>query len=239
MDSNDNKKDPRKVIDISERISARLASKNPLEKLKAMKVRLDLEQAKIAIPASLLSIIVVVSLVANSKLLNGEETVQSREIASVGTVIEPVRGIASVPTGTSQDEDQLVKEMASKALSDISSVGRSPSALEKLSLETLEGKYAIRMDEAQKISEIEISANQVSNPVAFTSKFIESNRSWMPVSFEKSIRIQNTQNSEGGQQSFHLVNDLSIPLARVDVRLDGSGRLLALKVIQTKATESK
>lgn len=242
MDSNNkNKKtpgqEPRKVIDISERISARLASKNPLdrlpEKLREMKVRLDLEQAKIAIPASLLSIIVIVTL-ANSKLLSGEEPVQTREIASTGTVIQPARGIASVPTGTSKNEDELVKEMSNKALSDVSAVGRSPSAIEKLSLETLEGKYAIRMDEAQKISEIEISQNQIAHPVAFSPRFIEANRSWMPVSFDKSIRIQSSQNEEGGRQTFHLVNDLSIPVARVDVRLDGAGRLLALKVVPTK-----
>ncbi len=238
MDSKNDKKVPRKVIDISERISARAASKNPIEKLKAIKVRLDLEQAKIAIPASLLSIVVVVTL-ANSKLLNAPEIVQSREIASVGTVIEPSRGIASVPTGTSQSEDTLVKEMSNKALSQISSVGRSPSALEKLSLETLEGKYAIRMDEAQKISEIEISENQVTSPVAFDSKFIEQNRAWMPVSFEKSVRIQRSQNGEGGRQTFHLVNGFSIPVARVDVRLDGSGHLLGMKVVPTTASDTK
>ena len=237
MDSNDNKKEPRKVIDISERISARLAAKNPLEKLKSMKVRLDLEQAKIAIPASLLSIVVVVTL-ANSKLLNTPDVVQSREIASVGTLIEPSRGIASVPTGTSQNEDQLVKDMSSKALSEVSA-GRKPSALEKLSLETLEGKYAIRMDGSQKISEIEISEKQIANPVTFDAKFIETNRSWMPVTFEKSVRIQSIQNEEGGRQTFHLVNGFSIPVARVDVRLDGLGRLLDLKVTPTTAAETK
>ncbi len=242
MDSNDNKKEPgkmpRKVIDLTERIEARASAKNPLEKLKAMKVRLDLEQAKIAIPASLLSIVVVVTL-ANSKLLNSPDVVESRDLASQGVTIAPSRGIASIPTGTSDNEDQLVKAMSEKTLSEISAVGRKPSALEKLSLETLEGKYAIRMDDTQKISEIEIAQDQIANPVAFDSKFIEKNRAWMPVSFEKSIRVQNTSSESGSRQTFHLVNGMSMPVARVDVSLDPSGRLLALRVTQTTASDSK
>lgn len=238
MDSNDNKKKepkaPRKVIDISERIEARAASKNPIEKLKSMKVRLDLEQAKIAIPASLLSIVVVMTL-ANSKLLNNPDVVQSREIASEGTIFTPSRGIASVPSGTSENEDQLIETMSNKTLGEIASVGRSPSALEKLSYETLEGKYAIRMDETQKISEIEIDEKQIDSPVHFDSKFIETNRAWMPVNFDKSIRVQNTSGDSGTHQTFHLVNKLSMPVAKVDVSLDTAGRLLALKVIPTTA----
>ena len=129
--------------------------------------------------------------------------------------------------------------MSNKTLAEISAVGRKPSALEKLSLETLEGKYAIRMDEGQKISEIEISAAQVANPVRFDAKFIESNRSWMPVNFDKSIRVQNTQSDSGARQTYHLVNALSMPVARIDVSLDTEGRLLAMKVIPTTAAETK
>lgn len=237
MDSNDKKKEPRKVIDLTERIEARASAKNPFEKLKTMKVRLDLEQAKIAIPASLLSIVVVVTL-ANSKLLNSPDVIESRDLASQGVTIAPSRGIASIPAGTTESEDELVKTMSAKTLSEISSVGRKPSALEKLSLETLEGKYAIRMSEAQKISEIEIAQDQVSNPVAFDSKFIEQNRAWMPA-FDKSIRVQNTSSDSGTRQTFHLVNRMSMPVARIDVSLDASGRLLALRVIPTSATDAK
>lgn len=241
MDSNDNKNkknEPRKVIDLTERIEARKSANGPLEKLKAMKVRLDLEQAKIAIPASLLSIVVVVTL-ANSKLLTAPESIQSCDLASQGEVIAPSRGIASIPSGTSQNEDELVKTMSNKTLAEITAVGRKPSALEKLSLETLEGKYAVRMNDAQKISEIEISATQVSNPVAFDAKFIESNRSWMPVSYDKSIRVENTTSDSGVRQTYHLVNKFSMPVARIDVSLDTEGRLLAMKVIPTTASDTK
>lgn len=237
MDSKDDKKnDSRKVIDISERISARLEAKSPVEKLKAIKVRLDLEQAKIAIPASLLSILVVVTL-ANSKLLDSPAVVESREMASQGTLIAPSRGIASIPSGTSQGEDELIQTMAQKTLGEISAVGRKPSALEKLSLETLEGKYAIRMDAGQKISEIEIAQNQVESAIAFDAQFMEKNRSWMPVAFEKSLRVGSLDGDSGQKQTFHLVNSLSIPVARVDVNLDTSGRLLAMKVVPTTASE--
>ncbi|MDX9730953.1 MAG: hypothetical protein RBT63_04195 [Bdellovibrionales bacterium] len=233
MSSNDSKnKGPRKVIDISDR----LPSRNPLDKLKSLKVRLDLEQAKVAIPMSLLSIVVIVTL-ANSQLLTSPEVVESREMASHGTVIAPSRGIASVPTGTSQNEDLLVQEMAAKTLSEISAIGRKPSALEKLSIETLEGKYAIRMNESQKISEIAIAENQIENPIAFDAKFVESNREWMPVSFEKSVRVQNEESAAGKHQVYHLVNKFSMPVARVDVSLDGAGRLLNMKIVPTTAAQ--
>lgn len=239
MDSQDGKKtsqkkskDSQKVIDISQRIAERDAKKNPFEKLKDIKVRLDLEQAKIAIPVSLLSILVIVTL-ANSQILNSPDVIESRDLASQGTTIVPARGIASIPSGTSTSEDELVQAMASKSLSEISAVGRSPSALEKLSLETLEGKYAIRMTESQKISEIQIAPNQVESPIRFEAKFIESNRSWMPVAFEKSVRVQNQKNATGSHEVYHLVNRLSMPVAQIDVSLDTAGRLLAMKVVTT------
>ena len=227
-------KEPRKVIDISER----LPNRNPMDKLKSLKVRLDLEQAKVAIPVSLLSILTVVTL-ANSKLLTSPEVIQSQELASEGTLIKPSRGIASVPTGTSENEDQLVKEMATKTLSEISAVGRKPSALEKLTIETLEGKYAVRMDEGQKISEIQISDSQTNEAIKFEANFLETNRQWMPVKFDKSVRVKNDDSFGGSKQMYHLVNKLSMPVAKVDVSLDSDGRLLSLKVIPTTVAQAK
>lgn len=226
-------KESRKVIDISER----LPNRNPMDKLKSLKVRLDLEQAKVAIPVSLLSILTVVTL-ANSKLLNSPEVIQSQELASEGTLVKPSRGIASVPTGTSDNEDQLVKEMSAKTLSEVSAVGRRPSALEKLTIETLEGKYSVRMDEAQKISEIQIAESQQNSAIKFEASFLETNREWMPVSFDKSVRVKNDGSESGSKQMYHLVNKLSMPVAKVDVSLDREGRLLGLKVIPTTVAHS-
>ncbi len=226
-------KDSRKVIDISER----LPNRNPMDKLKSLKVRLDLEQAKVAIPVSLLSILTVVTL-ANSKLLTTPEVIQSQELASEGTLIKPSRGIASVPTDTSDNEDQLVKEMSAKTLSEIST-GRKPSALEKLTIETLEGKYAVRMNDSQKISEIQISESQQNVAIKFESSFLEANRQWMPVAFDKSVRVRNDDSDSGSQQLYHLVNKLSMPVAKVDVSLDRDGRLLGLKVVPTTVAQTK
>lgn len=227
-------KGTRKVIDISER----LPNRNPMDKLKSLKVRLDLEQAKVAIPVSLLSILTVVTL-ANSKLLHDPEVIQSRELASSGTseMVRPSRGIASVPSENSVNEEQLIKQMAGKTLGEISSIGRKPSALEKFTIETLEGKYAVRMDDMQKVSEIQIADAEQQTPIAFSPSFLENNREWMPVSFEKSIRVKSDQTEAGSQQSYHLVNGFSIPVAKVDVQLDREGRLLALKVVPTSAAK--
>lgn len=218
----DDKKEPRKVIDMTERMK----SNGPIDRLKAMKVRLDLEQAKVAIPTSLLSIVIVVTL-ANSKLLQGPDT-ESRELASSGQN----RGIASVPTGTSEHEDQLVKSLAAKALSDIAAVGKEPSALDRLTFETLEGKYAVHMDRAQKIESLQISPTRADQPVAFGG-FIEKNRQWMPA-FDKSIRVAQEKSEGGTHEVYQLVNKYSMPVAEVSVDLDKNGGMVGLTITAKK-----
>lgn len=226
MDSN-GKKEPRKVIDISER----LARKNPIDRLKHLKVRLDLEQAKVAIPMSLLSIVAIVTL-ANSNLLQTQPLVESREMASSGE-IDPSRAIASIPTGTSASEDQIVKELSGKALSDVAVIGRSPSALEKFTFEALEGNYAVRMNADQKLVSLKFSAAQARSPLAFDKGFLQTHRQWMPVEFESSLRVQSVAAGRGTQQVFHLVNRFAMPVAEVTVQLDDQDRLLDLAIKPT------
>lgn len=223
--SDSNEKKDSKVIDISERLQAKQSS-SPLQKLK---VRLDLEQAKVAIPASIMSILVVVTL-ANSRLLNGEATVESAPLASEGTVIQS-RGIASVPTGTSDEEDRLVKEMASRSLTEAAAIGRRPSALEKFAFEQLEGKYAVRVNDG-KISELQLSPGSA-NPIQFDTSFLEKNRSLLPVSYDRSVRVGTETSETEVKETYHLVNQLSMPMAEVQVRLSDTHRLLGMRVVPT------
>lgn len=211
----------RKVIDINER----LPSKDPLEKLKGMRVRLDLEQAKVAIPMSLLSILAVVTML-NSQMFSAPQTaaIQSRDLASEGV---PARGIASLPTGTSAEEDSLVRRLGEEGLSAGSTLGRKPTALERFTLGALEGQYDVMLD-GEKVRALTLSPS--ARPVAFGDKFLDQHREFLPAQFDKVLQVGNKADDRGRHLTFQLVNRMSLPVATVDVQLDAEGRLLSLKV---------
>lgn len=211
----------RKVIDINER----LPSKDPLEKLKGMRVRLDLEQAKVAIPMSLLSILAVVTML-NSQMFSGPRSasVQSRDLASEAV---PSRGIASVPTGTSAEEDSLVRRLGQEGLSKGSALGRKPTALQRFTLGALEGQYDVMLD-GEKVRALTLSP--AARPVAFGDKFLDQHREFLPAQFDKVLQVGNESDDQGRHMTYQLLNRLSLPVATVDVRLDAEGRLLSLKV---------
>ncbi|MES2964211.1 MAG: hypothetical protein V4760_10000 [Bdellovibrionota bacterium] len=201
------------VIDMTERIQ----EPDTRERVKHLKVRFDLERAKVGLSASILSIVIVVTL-ANSKLLRSED------------VDQPVqsRGIASVPTGTSDAEDSLVHQLASKDLGQNASVGQRPSAIEKLAFGFLEGHYAIRLTNG-KLAELEKSGDQ-GKQIDDIERFLEANRDVLPVSFDKSVRVGHDAKGDIVTESWQLLNSVSRPMANVTVKMDASGRLLGLRV---------
>lgn len=199
------------VIDMTERIQ----EPDSRERLKHLKVRFDLERAKVGLSASILSIVVLVTL-ANAKMLRD----QSQQQESQG------RGIASVPTGTSDAEDSLVRELARKDLSE-GAAGKNPSAIDKLAFGFLEGHYAMRLTNG-KLAEIEASgeAKQIDD----IQGFLEANRDVLPVAFDKPIKVARDATGDIVTESWQLVNSVSRPMANVIVKMDGSGRLLGMRV---------
>lgn len=204
--SNDN------VIDMTERIQ----EPDSRERLKHLKVRFDLERAKVGLSASILSIVVLVTL-ANAKMLKD----QSEQQASQG------RAIASVPTGTSDAEDSLVRELARKDLSE-GAAGKTPSAIDKLAFGFLEGHYAMRLTNG-KLSEMEASGEQAKQ-IDDIQGFLEANRDVLPVAFDKPVKVGRDATGDVVTESWQLVNSVSRPMANVIVKMDGSGRLLGLRV---------
>ena len=215
----------RKVIDINEH----LPSKDPLEKLKGMRVRLDLEQAKVAIPMSLLSILAVVTML-NSQMFSAPQSavIQSRDLASVSEPTEGAsRGIASVPTGTSAEEDSLVRRLGEEGLSAGSTLGRKPTALESFTLGALEGQYDVMLD-GQKVRALTLSPS--AKPVEFGDQFLSQHREFLPANFDKVLQVGTEADDLGRHLTYQLINRLSLPVATVDVHVDPQGRLLSLKV---------
>lgn len=205
------------VIDMTERIQEPSA----IERVKHLKVRFDLERAKVGLSASLLSIVVLVTL-ANNNMLNPNAQPQSSAPSSG-------RGIASVGTGTSDAEDSFVRSMAKKELTGGAAIGRAPSPIEKLAFGFLEGHYAVRLENG-KLAELQISQDQSAKQIDDLRKFLESNRDVMPVSFDKPVKIQSASTASGIRETWQLVNSLSRPMAHVEAQFDNAGHLLAMRV---------
>lgn len=218
------------VIDLESRRTRGTMSSRLLN----LKVRFDLEHARVAVPASLLSIVLLMTLANNSIMKQPE--MKSQELASVESA-QQGRAIASVSTGTSQAEDRLVKRLSESALSETALVGRRPSSLDNLTLGLLEGKYAVRLHEG-KVREIEFAD---ANPGADRPKhisdreaFLQSNAEILPYEFEKPVKVEVTQEGTTTAETYHLVNGLSMPVAKVQFRLDAAGRLLSMRVSQVQ-----
>lgn len=217
------------VIDMTERIP----SPDDRAGFKSLKVRFDLEHAKIAVSTSLLSIVILVTL-ANNNLMTS--------INPTATPLDAVpssrggRSIASVPGGTQvigaiPEDPQLVKNLARRGLGPSASVGQTPSALDRLAFGYFEGKYAVRL-QAGKIREIEFSpesnladAKQISNPL----KFIENQRDLLP-EFAHSVKVGEALEGADHIKTYQLVNEVSVPVAKVEFRVDDESHLLGLRV---------
>lgn len=211
------------VIDMTERIPSRDTWEERISKLKGVKVRFDLEQAKVAVSTSLLSIVLLVT-VANSNLMT------SLKVEEVPLV---TRGIASVPTGTSDAEDTLVRELARRDLSQSASIGRQPTLLQSLAFGRLEGKYAIRLLDG-KIAELEFnkSAEGSVEPTQLKdlSSFLSDNRELFPVAFDRTIRIDREESGDRVTETYQLVDKVSRPLAKVRFELNSQGGLITMSV---------
>ncbi len=220
------------VIDLTERIK----EPNYKEYLKGLKVRFDLEHTKVALSTSLLSIVILVTLANNNLMSSAVET--KAEPAQVA------RGIASVPgesvtfasTSPGIENPQLLKELAKRDLGPDAAVGRKPSALEKLAFEVLEGKYAVRVRDGL-LDEIELVEGAITDAKEIQSvqSFINGQRDLLP-RYDRLVQVGSERSGSDQIQTFQLVNEVSIPVAQVEVRLAESGRLVGLRVAQLQTS---
>lgn len=216
------------VIDMTERIP----ETDDRASLRHLKVRFDLEHAKIAVSTSLLSIVILVTLANNNLMTSISPSAEEAVPTSYGG-----RSIASVPGGSqvaapaAASDAKLVKELASRVLSPAASLGQKPSALERLAFGFFEGKYAVRLH-AGKIREVEFAsennpadAKRIENLVSF----IESQRDLFP-EHARSVKVGDNHEGSDHVKTFELVNEVSVPVAKVEFRVDDENRLLGLRV---------
>src|SRR4051794_18964451 len=108
------------VIDLEQRRDKKNDIKNDTEKLKTLKSKADLENVKLVVSTSLLSVLILAT-VANSNIMSRSSQSETKSD----------RGVASVQTGTSTWEDKLAEKLAVTSLKHEASVGRAPSSTEQ------------------------------------------------------------------------------------------------------------
>lgn len=221
------------VIDLSQH---RVTNANGRKLKDNLKMRLDLEQAKVLVTTSLISVLFIVTL-ANNSIMSARPVVADGSSSLSSRTPASLRDPAAVPLGTSQWEDDMVARMAKLDVSEVEKVGRRPSSIDRLTFEFLEGKYAVRLENG-KINELEFSdgARSGDRPkyVNDRARFLEENRDLLPVQFSKSVIIDAKPSGAETVESYSLVNSADVTVAKVEFHLDSSGRLLSMKVVRTR-----
>ncbi len=200
-------------------------------KFKSMRVlqnsrlsRFDLEQRKVALTASIASILFVMTF-ANSNLFSKNEN-----------QIQSGRMPAAVSTDRNTEwEHKLAKRLSGLQVRDVASIGKKPSIEDKLRFEELQGKYAIRFQNDNRVlSEIEFTTldpNKKMRPKVLgdSKQFLMTYKSLMP-QFES---LEPSSDYTNDSPVYTLV-DNGRNVAKVKFDLDRYGRLLKLKVIPTE-----
>ncbi len=218
---NEPKSNANNVIDLAERAEQPISSHFSVERLENLKRRLDVQNGKIAIGTTLLSIVVLVTLANNSLLTHRNDTSEHNG----------GRSIASIPTGTSDAEDSLVEKLSKQGISK-SALGHKPSEMERFSIGYLEGNYAIQLHDG-KLRELQFSqaaGERTPKHIDDLSAFLESNRNLLPVKFDKMVQVGTRSDNDGVAKTYELVNQLSMPVAKVEFLTNDKGDLLAMQV---------
>ena len=221
--------DKNNVIDLTERREEIKESQLPPESdtVKRIRMRIEMYDTKLMVSTSLLSVLMFVT-IANSSLFSSH--INQTDLAS-NAVVESARGLASVQTGTSNWEDRVAQSLTSKSINDESQLGRRPSTLDQLTFGTLEGKYAVHMQNG-KIHDINLAdAGASPKIISNLASFLNDNKSLLlPANVAKAELQASTRDGEFRLQSFRLIGDDKQDLGLVEFRLDSGGRLLSMKV---------
>lgn len=195
----------------------------PVDKIKSKKHRMliKMRQQKFIFSTSLASVLLIMA-IANSNLFTDSTT----------------RGLASSEDFKAQQENQKkIIDMLKKNERGLASIGtKSPNIEDRLRFEVLDGRYALRFNDNNKIKEIDFA----STSSGFTTpKFIDNYESLLSdykdilaVNFSNMELLEVEKTDDGALvQKIQLKTDVS-KVGEVDVKMDKYGRLLNLKIMK-------
>ncbi len=184
--------------------------------------RYDLEQKKVLVSASLFSIVLVATL-ANRTLL-------SHSIAPSASSQNESRGLASVDNELiTKPQTLIIQELSKSTERQPASLGRTPTAEEKLRFGLLEGKYMIRFSKG-KITQIQFHDDMQSGVPKYVESpksFLESHRDLLAVPFEHAVLNDKKIYPTKVLEIYDLVQT-NKPVGQVQFELDIYGRLLSM-----------
>lgn len=178
--------------------------------------------ASVVLVATVVNFVSSPSETSESKMMaQNSHGVQSRSLASVGTVARSLRD--------ANFEKSLASKLSKMSSRDIASVGRVPTFEDRLRFEYLEGKYSVRMHDG-KLKEIEF-ASSPDSPKYLNDRagFIKSYKGLMPVSFDSAKSVSREVMPQKIYETYQLVQNDSIA-GEVQFELDLYGRLISMKV---------
>ncbi len=196
------------------------------EKMKNIKMKIDMHNTKLMVSTSLLSVIVLAT-VANTSSF-------STRPAQGSPVTDSSRGIASVQMGTSAWEDRVAKKLSEQTLPNEAQIGRKPSSLDQLTFGALEGKYTVRTVNG-KINEIELADSESGTrpkKISDLGLFLRENNQLMLTAPVATIEpLKTVQEGAVQKSSYRMIGENHQDLGQVEFQLDGSGGLLSMHVM--------
>ncbi|MCB0367248.1 MAG: hypothetical protein H6624_14590 [Bdellovibrionaceae bacterium] len=202
----------------------------PQPKNEKRKFRFDREQRKILVSASLVTILFGVTM-ANRALLDDEplsnvEAFQShpgRSIASVGPTAGDLRN--------DRWESQLAAELVHGGERGPASIGKTPSAEERLQFGFLEGKYAIKMNHGRLEHLRFVAVSEYPKYLEDRSHFLTEYKALMPGQFE-AVRLVSREETGTTIKETYSLDSGPNSVGKVAFEMDHQGRLLTLAVLE-------
>jgi hypothetical protein len=202
---------------------------------KSPKVRVDLEQRKILVSASLISVLVFV-MVANQTFLKKKQSPegQARALANVGRFIK-------VDQGQLEWQKRLALELSESKSGkrDLASLGRPPNAFDQLRFGFFEGKYSFLLEHG-KIKEINFVDSGPSGDrpkfIDNEERFLNENRALFYVDYSHAEMSIEEHQAGFKTKKYNLYKDKNV-VGSASVFLGEGGRVHALKFAET--TQSK
>ncbi len=187
-------------------------------------VSFDLEQRKVLLSASLVSVIAVVSLTNQTLMSRNETPLASRFMASAQHIIK-------YDQGQLDWQKKLAKELAARPDRDIASLGHKPSAFEQLRFGFFEGKYAFQLEHG-KIKAIDfVDSDFTSDRPKYITDKLEFLKQWQDlfwVTFSKIERESSGVENNLVRERYKLITGGSV-VGYVQFLSDVHGRAHTIK----------
>lgn len=192
------------------------------KRIRGMKMKLEISNKKSVLTASVISIVAMVTFV-NQQIVSRNETVQSRNIASVNLIEK------------NNYKFQWQRDLSEKLAREkrmVASVGESPTAINQIRFGLLEGKYTVVLN-GESIKEIEFAQTNDDRPkfIDVEKMILENIASFNPEAASIKLNQEEIVNSQK-EVIYTLESSDKKVVSRAYVVYDNYGRFRNLKISQ-------